>query len=526
MSSRVDDADCEDDLSFVDEDWDDPYESLRSSVEHDAAPNRKADDDNSPHEEAYDEDEDEPEWASESRPAAKQVEPRAANQAGIFINGRHFDRVNPIECVDEKFYSILMSDLAQVEPSRVLDYYGTHYDHEYAGPVETARSMAPSSYERGAQLGYTVGRFIGEKAAYQWPDPAELNYNLRLASLGLDQSEADSRQLERLLVAETCKRVAFSEANRQAFAKTLHSAYLNGVAIVPLWGVIHAQRVVAKRAAAEGAKVGSQAALKAAAELAPKASAFFKLNEHERALSAPHGPKRHLSDRLAGSSELKTNVSQVALDCGHRSGALMGAVLGLMVTPEAFEAYKRFRGSLHTIGSEFNQFKLGAMRGYELGETWAHLNYIARTNQNSKAVRTGTGSPSQERLNSVSQLEVGASKQAAESNLFQFMVINYGTHLVANHSRRHMLKMRTSAMDKELLQDMRAQAGDSMADPSKVAATSGYEDDEEGDDDMAEEDSFAGQRDSVENVALPNEELNIIDSDSIMDMSDELDGEA
>lgn len=464
---------------------------------------------------------------------------------------------------------------------------GRSVDEEIADSFESTLG----SYDRGAQLGYTVGKFIGEKAAYQWPDPAELNTftydSLFLAGVGQGYSEEESRKLERRIVAETAKRVAFTEANRQAFAKTIHSAYLNGATIVPLWGVLHAQRAVAKKAATEGSKAGFEAASKAAGEFSPKAIKFFRLHEHQRALAAPYKQRKHLSDKWAGlseqisvvqmESELNKNISKSAIDCGQKSGTLMGALLGLIVAPEAFETYTRFRGSLEAIESEFNQFKLGAMRGYELGETWAYLNYTAQMNQNLNSMKTQmkkteavaaansssgnstTAAPSKRKrrrtTTTATKNQAGQKKLEKETsvslfdepgeqtkqgpsapntnNLFQFMVPNYGTYLVANHSRKHMLKLRTSSLDELVLRDLKVQAGDLLADPGKFAAsTDELNADAENDLSMGnlEKGHFVGELlgefNTVDNKKKKPIKLNIIDLGPVLEMKDEIGGGA
>lgn len=372
-----------------------------------------------------------------------------------------------------------------------------------------------SSYDRGAALGFTVGQFIGSKAAHQWPDPAELNTftydSVFLAGVGQGYSEAESKHLEQLIVAETAKRIAFTEANRKAFARSIHLSYLNGASLVPRWGLLHGQRRSAQELAKEGAKIGYDAALEASKDFSQRAIKFFRDHQHQRALAAPYRkrPSRPtqptanstMTDKWAGlveemsglqlEAELNRNISRLALDCGQKSGTLMGALMGLLVTPEAFETYTRFRGSLEALEKEFNQYKLGAMRGYELGESWAYLNYTAELNlhlrdlksrmpkrRQDDQARTSSPRPSS-REPSLAETETAANMgslfddasksvrgklaETNTNNIFQFMVLNYGTHLVANHSSRHMLKFRSPTIDKLLLEDMKLQSSDLVA---------------------------------------------------------------
>lgn len=362
-------------------------------------------------------------------------------------------------------------------------------------------SMA-SSYDRGAALGFTIGRFVGTKAAHQWPDPAELNTftydSIFLAGVGHGHTEADSKRLERLIVSETAKRIAFTEANRKSFGHAISAAYLNGAYLVPVWGILHAQRAIAKQLGLDGAKVGYEAALQASKEFGPKAMKFFADHQHQRSLAAPYKSGRGrsqvaeaagkwlgLADKLAEvqlESELNGNISHAAIGCGQKSGALMGALMGLLVTPEAFETYTRSRGSLEALENEFNQYKLGAMRGYELGESWAYLNYTAELNLHLKELKSrmskhnsvSNSSPANKLTNKHSDSSSSSSfdskskqNSLAETtntnNIFQYMVLNYGPNLVSNHSSGHMLKFRSPSIDDLLLEDLKVQARDLVA---------------------------------------------------------------
>ena len=364
-----------------------------------------------------------------------------------------------------------------------LSQSGRSVDEE----MDDTFDSAGSSYERGARLGFTIGKFIGEKAARQWPDPAELNTftydSIFLAGVGRGHSESDSKGLERRIVAETAKRVAFVEANRKAFAKSVHAAFLSGASLAPVWGLLHAQRLAAKQVAKLGAKVGFEAGSLAAAEFAPKAVKFLATHRHQRELAAPYKRARQVSDKWAGfmeqieavkvESELNRNVLRSAIECGQKSGTLMGALVGLLVAPEALETYIRFRGSLEALESQFNQYKLGAMRGYELAESWAYLNHTAAMSERLDKMKAQTGSrPSagsprpelnQSAANESSVFETSGLSATNTNNLFQFMVLNYGTHLVANHSHKHMLKLRATSIDEGLLRELIAQTGDLMA---------------------------------------------------------------
>lgn len=440
--------------------------------------------------------------------------------------------------------------------------------------IDDSFEPSSSSYERGARLGYTIGRFIGEKAADQWPDPAELNTftydSIFLAGVGQGYSEQESLALEKRIVTETAKRVTFTEASRQAFGRALHVAYLNGAFVVPLWGILHAQRAVTKRVAKEGGRIGFQAAARAANEFIPKASKFFQTHRHQRSLSAPYKmgrPKNGkwfgLADQLGQvrqESELSSHITHVAVDCGQRTGLVMGALLGFIVTPEAFETYTRFRGSLEALENEFNQYKLGAMRGYELGETWAQLNYTASLRMNLKQMkeqqakidtepRSGLSAAS---LNNkteaelvsreadldkkASETDIFASAESARyngpantNNVFQYMIPNYGRSLLANHSHKHMLTIRALAMDDNLIHDIKYQAGDLIAnlkdDPHSSEPTSTAQVNKDDDDMFDMHDKLAGELKGELSVAGSKRPIkfNIIDLGPILELTDSLD---
>lgn len=419
--------------------------------------------------------------------------------------------------------------------------------------IDNSFESTGSSYDRGVKLGYTIGKFIGDKSTKQWPDPAELNTftydSLFLAGIGSGYNEEDSKLLERRIVVATVRRVAFTEANRASFGKTLHTAYLKGTLMAPNFGILHTQRSISKQTAKEGNKVGFEASARAADEFTPKAVQFFKSHQHQRELAAPYKRAKHLTDMWAGvaeqinevreSAELNKNLSSIAVDCGQKAGTLMGALMGIIVTPEAFETYIRVRGSLEALESEFNQFKLGAMRGYELGESWAYLNYTAQLNKNLKAMKTKFGKQpttngddgnddfssnsrakitkptttdsvvdSQKKLElnsgskSLFDQKAGANKEDGGPNMdsiFQFMVLNYGTHLIANHSRKHMLKVRASELDETIIRDIKLQAGDLVADPPKMSDLDRKNGRNDSNDDLGEKDDifesgpFAGE---------------------------------
>lgn len=393
--------------------------------------------------------------------------------------------------------------------------------------IDDTLELTGSAYERGARLGYTIGKFIDETAAGQWSDPDELNTftydSLFLAKIGHDHdAEHDSqRRLEQLIVTETTKRVAFVEANRKTFAKALHWAYLNGLFIVPKYGILHSQRAVAKRGLSEGAQTGFEAASRAASEFVGRAMKFLSLHERQRAL-ATRRDKTAQKMRASGhdddlrkrindvrtESELNGHITSVAIDCGQKSGAIMGAQLGLIVVPEAFETFVRARGSLEALRSEFYQYKLGALRGYELAESWAMLNFTGQTVGRSQPIgHTNGGKPKLESIKGVNYqleriLQTAATKYATQKgpntktrplasvnespnfvhhqyranvdNIFQFMAINYGgSHLVANHTRNNMLTLRSLIkLDDKLVTNMKIEFGDLIAKPQAPAQAS------------------------------------------------------
>lgn len=90
-----------------------------------------------------------------------------------------------------------------------------------------------------------------------------------------------------------------------------------------------------------------------------------------------------------------------------------------------------------------------------------------------------------------------------------------------------MLKLRTSSMDEALLRDLKAQAGDLLADPSKFATSSTNEDDDD-EEGIAQKGRFVGELrgefNTVDNKGKRPIKFNIIDLGPILEMSDELAG--
>lgn len=346
--------------------------------------------------------------------------------------------------------------------------------------------LVETSYDRGARLGFVVGEFVGAKAAKQWPDPAELNTitydSLFLAGVGQGHAANESRALERRIVLETAKRVAYVAANRRAFARTLHSAYLNGAYTVPHWGLYHAQRVVAWRNSHEGAKAGQAGAASAADSFSAHAMRFIDTHRRQRALAAPYkqldgnggssgdARKDDISEMLE-LAQVRAELTRASSECGERAGTLMGALMGMLVVPEGFEAYVRARGSLLALGDEFNMFKLGALRGYHLGETFSYLNQteaarlsLARAGDTLR--RFESPEPQTNARND------DDDEKLDKNNVFKFVLTNYAPArniCVALHSREAPLRPRTLRMPKALLRELKAHTGDLVA-PSDDAA--------------------------------------------------------
>lgn len=315
--------------------------------------------------------------------------------------------------------------------------------------------LAADSYERGLSLGFHLGYFVGKKASTLWPDPTKLNtfaYDSIFVDYELDLEQ--TRALEWQIVNEATKRIAFLEASREAFLAALKVTFHNGAFLVPQWGLYHAQRATSLRGSQIGAKIGYESAAKAIVSFAPEAMQFFELHKLQRELSqnasasktsstsqddalSPAIEKQLISLNLE--QELSERLTQMATDCGSKSGLLMGALVGLLMPAQAFAAFSKSRGSLEGLEQEFNKLKLGAERGFELGNLESQL-----VDEPKCMFDLDSNDYALSEAKRIGHFSIKEQVERAE-NVLTYVIENYPKVKIANHTKnvsQQLLQMR------------------------------------------------------------------------------------
>lgn len=233
------------------------------------------------------------------------------------------------------------------------------------------RAYAADLYERGTLFGFSVGRFVGETAARRWPTRPEA-----AAAAAPIAANASGR-------AAAVRRAAYLGASGRAFELGVTGAFLVGAHDGLRYGLRYAQLAASKLLAEFGAQLGLQVSSDVVRSRLPATMKIEAMGGGGGAGSdatTEAGPSETPEPSLVESRvrelerarKLRQQVQADADECAQRASSVMGAMVGYALAPEALELVAIERhNSFEALQNGFKQFRLGAVRGYALGETLA-----------------------------------------------------------------------------------------------------------------------------------------------------------